>query len=128
LVASTVAGVLAQRLVRVLCPECKQAYAPDAEGMPEDFAQPHPGQLWKPTGCRACRQTGFHGRTGIFELLVADVEIRRLVVERATSATLRDYAIRQGLTTLRQCGLQKAAGGLTSVDEVLRITKGDLLY
>lgn len=128
LVASSVVGVLAQRLVRVLCPECKQEYSPQPQDIPEDYPQPHPRSLWKPSGCRTCRQTGFCGRTGVFELLAAGIEARRLVVERATSAQIREYAIGHGLATLRQCGWQKATGGVTSVDEVLRITKGDLIY
>ncbi len=128
LVASSVAGVLAQRLVRVLCPECKQEYSPQPQDMPEDFPQPHPPSLWRPLGCRDCRQTGFQGRTGVFELLRADIEARRLVVERVSSARIREYAIGHGLATLRQCGWQKATDGVTNVDEVLRITKGDLIY
>ena len=71
LVASTVEGVLAQRLVRVLCPDCKQAYVPEPDDLPADFPERRE-RLWKAAGCRACRETGYSGRTGIFELLVAD--------------------------------------------------------
>jgi general secretion pathway protein E/type IV pilus assembly protein PilB len=124
-VASTIAGVLAQRLVRVLCPECKQEYAPDPYELPDDFLPP-PAKLWKAVGCRACRQTGFQGRVGIFELLVSDAEVRRLTVQQSSSMQIRDYAARHGLTTLRRCGWQNAENGNTGVDEVLRITKHEL--
>ena len=85
-----------------------------------------PEQLWKPVGCRECRETGYAGRTGIFEVLQIDTEIRRLCVERASTGDIRDSALRHGLTSLRQAGWQKVLDGVTSVDEVLRITKGDL--
>ena len=124
LVASTVEGILAQRLVRMLCPDCKASYAPNADSLPPDFPEPQPDQLWQPVGCRECRQTGYLGRTGIFELLKTDSEIRRLCVERASSGQILDYALRNGLVAMRQCGWQKVLDGVTSVDEILRITKG----
>ena len=126
LVASTVEAVLAQRLVRVLCERCKSPFRPAADKLPPDFPQPSPEQLWKPVGCRECRETGYAGRTGIFEVLQIDTEIRRLCVERASTGDIRDSALRHGLTSLRQAGWQKVLDGVTSVDEVLRITKGDL--
>ena len=127
LVASTVAGVLSQRLIRVLCPACKVAYRPADDEYPEDFPQPLPAQLWKASGCRACRNTGYQGRRPIFELLMTDDEVRRLTVQQSTSTQLRNYALDHGLTTLRQCGWQYVAAGTTSIDEVLRITKNDLV-
>ncbi len=127
LVASTVAGVLSQRLIRVLCPTCKVAFQPTPDESPEDFPQPLPTQLWKASGCRECRNTGYLGRRAIFELLTTDDEVRRLIVQRSTSTELRNYALGHGLTTLRQCGWQYVAAGTTSIDEVLRITKNDLV-
>jgi general secretion pathway protein E/type IV pilus assembly protein PilB len=127
LVASTVEAVLAQRLVRVLCEQCKSAYCPDADDLPPDFPQPLPEKLWKPVGCRDCRETGYSGRTGLFELLRTDSEIRRLCVERASTGDIRNASLARGMTTLRQAGWQKVLEGTTSVDEVLRITKGDFL-
>jgi general secretion pathway protein E/type IV pilus assembly protein PilB len=124
LVASTVEGVLAQRLVRMLCPDCKASYAPNADSLPPDFPEPQPDQLWQPVGCRECRQTGYAGRTGIFELLKTDSEIRRLCVDRASSGQILDYALRNGFVAMRQSGWQKVLDGVTSVDEILRITKG----
>ena len=125
LVASSVEGVIAQRLVRVLCTDCREPYRPNAAELPSDFPQPHPEQLWKPVGCRECHGTGYRGRSAIFELLRTDEGIRRLCVERASSAEMRRYALQNGLTTLRECGWQKVIDGTTSVDEVVRITKGD---
>jgi len=127
LVASTVAGILSQRLIRVLCPACKQSFTPVDDECPEDFPRPMPSQLWRPAGCRECRNTGFQGRRAIFELLTTDDEVRRLTVQRSTSTELRNYAIAQGLTTLRQCGWEYVVAGTTSIDEVLRITKNDLI-
>lgn len=126
LVASTVEGVLAQRLVRVLCPECKIPYEPIPEEMPDDFPTPLPQHLYKPKGCRNCRGTGFAGRMGIFELLVTDSGVRQLCIDRASSAAIKSHALSRGLVTLRQDGWSKVAAGQTSVDEVARVTKGDL--
>ena len=127
LVASTVAGVLSQRLVRVLCPDCKVAYQPAADEYPEGFRQPLPTQLWKASGCRECRGTGYQGRHAIFELLITDDDVRRLTVQRSTSTEVRRYAVDHGLLTLRQCGWEYVATGMTSIDEVLRVTKNDLI-
>ena len=127
LVASTVAGVLGQRLVRVLCPSCKQAYSSADVELPDDFPQSQTGQLWKAVGCRECRDTGYQGRQGIFELLTADDEMRKLIVKHATSTQLRNHAVQHGFATLRQSGFQIAASGATSIEEVLRITKSDLI-
>ncbi|MEW4526764.1 MAG: GspE/PulE family protein [Maioricimonas sp. JB045] len=125
LVASTVEGVLAQRLVRVLCSNCKQPYTPDEDELPVDMPRPV-DQLWQAKGCRNCRDSGFTGRSGVFELLVNDAEIRRLCVERASTAAIRDHALEQGMVTLRQSGYRKAAAGETTLEEVVRITRGDV--
>src|SRR5690606_26041931 len=99
LVASTVEGVLAQRLVRVLCEDCKQPYTPDEEELPLDMPRPVE-RLWQARGCRNCRDAGYTGRSGVFELLVNDAEIRRLCVERASTAAIRDHALEKGMVTL----------------------------
>ena len=127
LVASTLEGVLAQRLVRVLCPACKEEYTPRADEMPPDLPAESARTLWRPVGCRECRNTGFSGRTGIFELLKTGNAVRKLCVERADAGQIREYAIKHGMMTLRQCGWQKVREGTTSVEEVLRITKGDIV-
>lgn len=126
LVASTVEGVLAQRLIRRLCQHCKKPFQPGPEDIPPGISGPIPDQLWQPVGCRACRETGYSGRTGIFELLRSDETIRRLCVSNATSDQIRAHARSQGMVTLRESGWEKACAGITSVDEVKRITKGDI--
>ncbi len=127
LVASTLEGVLAQRLVRILCTKCREPYAPKSGELPPDFPEPGIDQLWRPKGCRECRGTGFSGRSGLYELLRADNTIRKLCVDRVDASRIREYAISQGMTTLRQCAWQRVISGETSVEEALRLTKGDIL-
>jgi general secretion pathway protein E/type IV pilus assembly protein PilB len=126
LVASTVEGVLAQRLVRILCNYCKVQVAVDVDRMPPDFPRPLPDRLWQPAGCHQCRGTGYRGRTGIFELLRSRAEIRRLCLGRESSEALRDCALRHGMVAMRQCGWQKVRQGVTSVDEILRVSKAEV--
>ena len=127
LASSTVEGVLAQRLVRRLCEECREPYTPEESEMPADFPRPLPEVLYRPVGCRTCRETGFSGRTGIFELLRTDEGVRELCVERASSNRIRKHGLENGMTTLRQSGWEKVAAGITDVEEIARITKGDLV-
>lgn len=126
LVASTVEGVLAQRLVRVLCKRCKQKFVPEPGTLPEDFPNQNPEFLYKAVGCRECRETGYAGRKAIFELLRTDAQIGKLCVNRASSGEIREYALSKGMLTLRQSGFSRVLDGLTSLDEVLRITKMDV--
>lgn len=127
LVASTVEAVMAQRLVRLICPECKEAYKPDPVELPPDL----PGRndpelrLYRGRGCRNCRQTGFRGRQGIFELAPISDAIRDLTVQRSSSAAIKAQSLREGLITLRQDAWRKLLKGLTSVEEVVRVTKSD---
>lgn len=129
LVSSTVEGVLAQRLVRKLCDKCSEEYVPNLEDLPEDFPfaqwQSARGTLTKPVGCEACRGTGYRGRMGIYELLVASPEVRNLANQRAASTEIKRAAMQAGMKTLRDDGWDKAIRGLTTVDEVLRVTKSD---
>ncbi|MCA9073341.1 MAG: Flp pilus assembly complex ATPase component TadA, partial [Planctomycetaceae bacterium] len=127
LVASTVEGVLAQRLIRKLCSKCKQPYTPNQEDLPPDFPIEQLTEIYRPNGCRECRDSGYAGRIGVFELLRSDDVIRKLCVESASAGQIRDYGMRNGMTTLRQSGWGKVLEGVTSIDEVLRITKGDVL-
>ncbi len=127
LVASTIEGVMAQRLVRTICSECKVAYHPEHHEVPDDFPKGDgPLTLHKGTGCRACHQTGFRGRLGIFELMVTGDTIRELCVQRVNASAIRNQALKEGMITLRQDGWRKVLAGLTTIDEVARVTKGDL--
>ena len=131
LVGSTVEGVMAQRLVRTICPDCKTAYTPEIADLPIDYPLPHgkdgpPPTLHKGAGCRACRQTGFRGRTSIHELMVTGENIRELVVQRVNAGVIRHEAMKVGMLTLRQDGWRKVGLGVTTVDEVARVTAGDI--
>ena len=130
LVSSSLVAVLAQRLVRRLCEECKQ---PDAASsrLPQppaamlEVAGMEPSELggaFRPIGCDVCRGTGFRGRIGLFELLVVDDECRELVQSRGNAAQLRQAALQAGMQLLATDGLLKVHGGMTTLDEVLRVT------
>jgi type II secretion system protein E len=127
LVASTVEAVMAQRLVRSICTSCKEAYRPEPEDLPPDFPKPEGDwTLFRGTGCRACRNVGYRGRLGLFELLIATDQIRHMTVERASANLIVKEALNDGMMTLRQDGWRKVLAGQTTVSEVLRVTKGDL--
>jgi general secretion pathway protein E/type IV pilus assembly protein PilB len=131
LVASTVEGVMAQRLVRSLCPECKKPYQPKHEDLPEDFPfeefRRRGTPIYKETGCRACRQVGYTGRIGIYELLVTSDRIRQLCHDRGGTWAVKRAAQEEGMHTLREDGWIKVLNGKTTVEEVLRVSKGDLV-
>jgi general secretion pathway protein E/type IV pilus assembly protein PilB len=128
LVASTVEGVMAQRLVRTICSECKIEYTPDPHEVPNDFpGEKHKLRLWKGAGCRACRNTGFRGRSGIYELMVTGDAIREMCVQRITATAIRQQALKEGMVTLRRDGWRKVLAGTTTIDEVARVTAGDLI-
>jgi type II secretion system protein E len=123
LVASTVEAVMAQRLVRVLCERCKAPYRPGPEDVPADFPYEPGRELFRAVGCRECRQTGFRGRMGIFELLVTDESIRELTVQRAAASVILRAARQKGMRTLREDGWIKVLQGQTTIEEVLRVAK-----
>jgi general secretion pathway protein E/type IV pilus assembly protein PilB len=127
LVASTVEAVMSQRLVRRLCNDCKAPVKLKAKDLPPDFpTELLDGQdLFEAVGCRECRNVGYSGRLGVYELMVTTDAIRELATERASSWQLKKSAVEGGMTTLRDDAWRKVLSGTTSVDEVLRITKGD---
>ncbi|MCU0715923.1 MAG: Flp pilus assembly complex ATPase component TadA [Pirellula sp.] len=129
LVASTVEGIMAQRLVRRLCASCKEPYTPKPEDMPRDFPwhKLEGRPLYRPVGCRACRNLGYAGRFGIYELLATTEKVRQLAHDRKSSFEIKQAAIEAGMLTLRDDAFRKAMDGSTSIDEVLRATKGDHL-
>jgi general secretion pathway protein E/type IV pilus assembly protein PilB len=114
-----------------LCTKCREAYEPQQEDLPKDFPWEEfkaTGQpLYRPKGCRACRQLGFVGRQGIFELCVTTDSVRQLAHDRSSSWEIRQAARADGMRTLRQDAWLKVLAGITTIDEVSRVTKGDRL-
>jgi len=127
LVGSAIDCVVAQRLARQLCEKCKQAYTPEESELIEaGYAEsriPDLGVFFRPSGCQSCSNTGYRGRIGLYEVMPMTEEIERLAVERASSETVKRVAIEQGMYTLRDDGLHKAASGLTSIEEIARVVK-----
>ena len=123
LVTSTLEAAMAQRLVRTICKECREAYEPDRSKMPADFALPAGAKLYRGAGCRKCRNTGFRGRTGIFELMVVNDEIRERILARVTISQIVAAAKANGMHLLREDGWDKVRAGITTFEEVMRATK-----
>jgi general secretion pathway protein E len=125
LVGSSLVAVLAQRLVRILCLECREAYTTTDDELREIGVKPpgRPVTLYRARDCAACSHTGYHGRMGIFELMSIDDEIRALVSQNVDSKTIKAAATRKGMGTLRADGARKVLSGLTSVAEVVRATE-----
>ena len=129
LIASTLSAVIAQRLVRILCATCKEQYLPINEelsrvGLTRE-ACPE-GKIYRAKGCQECMGTGFSGRIAIFEILLVDDELKNTILTNPDSATLKEKALKNGLVTLRMDGADKVAKGVTSIDEVLRVTEEEL--
>ena len=125
LVASSLVAVLAQRLVRVLCKDCRVAYEATREELAEIGVRPpdRPVQIYRSEGCAGCNYTGYRGRLGIFELMLVDDEIRALVAQNVDSKTIKRQASQKGMHSLRTDGARKVLQGVTSVAEVLRATE-----
>jgi type IV pilus assembly protein PilB len=123
LVSSAVDCVLAQRLARRLCPDCKEEWRPKREVLIDAGydADNLPDAVYRPVGCKKCGGTGYRGRVGVHEVLMMSEEISRLCVENATSEEIRQVAIEQGMLTLRKDGLEKVRNGQTSIEEVVRV-------
>jgi type II secretory ATPase GspE/PulE/Tfp pilus assembly ATPase PilB-like protein len=124
LVASSLEAVLAQRLVRVLCPECKQEdHSPTTQALKSQLNFAPEVKVYRAVGCRECRQTGYHGRRGIFEWMDTTNQIRQLILRGASSGEIRDVATRNGMRTLAEDGWRLVRNGTTTPEEVLRVTK-----
>ena len=127
LVSSSVLAVLAQRLVRVVCPDCRQSYQPTEPELVRiglggmRLASP----IYRPAGCKACRNTGYRGRTAITELMVMDDEIRGLVMQKADGSMIRRACAAKGMKILRQDGAERVLAGQTTIEELLRVTQED---
>src|SRR6202521_108584 len=131
LVSSSILAVLAQRLVRVVCPSCREPYTPTPTelariGLRSEALR---GPIYRPAanGCRLCRSPGYHGRTAIQELMLMDDEVRTLVMQKADAATIRRACTSQGMKLLRQNGAERILQGETTVEELLRVTQEDIL-
>ena len=128
LVASSLEMVVAQRLVRLICPKCKAPGPPapgDMDVMREEFGDDAPDFLYRGGGCRNCQGTGYRGRQGVFELMPINEELREMILEHASAGQVRAAATRQGMLSLRQDGLRHVRDGRTTVEEVLRVTKDE---
>jgi type II secretion system protein E len=128
LVSSSVEALIAQRLVRTICKACREEYKPDPEMLREigfPAAEIGRAKFFRGRGCEECRFTGFRGRTGIYEILVMSEAIRPLVIERAPSTTIKQTACTRGMKTLRDDGWIKVQLGMTTVEEVARVTQED---
>ncbi len=126
LLSSTINGILAQRLVRRLCPHCKQAYQPELSVINEfnltRFASQQPIVLYQPKGCEACSFIGYKGREAIIEFLLIKENIRALIAARKEAGVIKQQAVANGMMTLFDDGIRKALNGATTLDEVLRVT------
>jgi general secretion pathway protein E len=123
LLASSLIGVGAQRLVRRLCLECRKPFTADAAQLRALGLAPTDGILYSVQGCAACNRSGYRGRTGIYELLTVDDDLRRLIHDRAAEQTLRAHVLSRGMRTLRDDGMRWAGQGVISLEEVVRVTR-----
>ncbi|HMK56386.1 MAG TPA: type II secretion system ATPase GspE [Dissulfurispiraceae bacterium] len=124
LLSSTVRGILAQRLVRVICPSCRER--DESVAAPEELRHlglPEDAVMYKGRGCEMCANTGYYGRTGLYELLVVDDEIRKMVLKNVDSIQIRKVAKKRGMVTLVEYGIQRVKEGMTTLSEVLRVTQ-----
>jgi len=124
LVSSSVIGVLAQRLVRTNCPDCKEKYKPSKDELKVCGLSGQSGlDFYRGKGCRKCMDTGYKGRIGIYEFMLVDDEIRRMIIGKSPAGEIRKRAVASGMSTLKESGIEKIKEGLTTVEEVLRVTQ-----
>jgi len=129
LAASSIVGIFAQRLVRTICPHCKEAHQPPEELLREisnEFPLPPGATFYRGEGCDKCMQIGYWGRRGIYELLKVDDDIRELLLQDKDAATIKKAAIKSGMQSLRSAGLSAALQGITTLDEVMRVTQEEV--
>jgi general secretion pathway protein E len=126
LLEATLIGIMAQRLVRTLCPDCKAADGDVSDdtwsSMIEGWTLTKPSRVYRPVGCPECRQTGYRGRTGLYELLVVTQAFSKLIQQESDIHALKMQSIQDGMKPLRVAGARKIAEGATTVDEVLKVT------
>ncbi|MHC4463315.1 MAG: GspE/PulE family protein, partial [Planctomycetota bacterium] len=131
LVSSSLIGIIAQRLVRKVCPDCKKVAEPSPRELRElglgEEAADRGGKFFVGEGCEKCFQTGFRGRTGIYEMMLIDEEIQNLIYKRETAGTIKKIALDAGMQTLRMDGARKVVAGITTIAEVARVTQADVM-
>jgi general secretion pathway protein E len=134
LASSSLIAIMAQRLIRKICPDCKQTYAPMAHELRElglsdtevDLLRQR-RQFFIGKGCEKCFQTGYRGRTGVYELMMINERIQDLIYRRESAGVIKKMALSDGMQTLRMDGARKVMAGVTTVAEVLRVTQSDVL-
>ena len=120
MIANSLVGVVAQRLMRKVCPYCAQAEEPTEEE--REFLERDIPKVMRPKGCRYCNNTGYKGRTAIHEILTIDRPIREMISRRATMEEVKDYAIeKQGMKTLKECGVELVEAGVTTMEELMKV-------
>ncbi len=121
MIASSLSAVVAQRLVRVICPHCREAYRPEVQYAGVTL----PDTLYRGRGCDACFGLGTLGRTAIYEIMPVDQELCSMIIRRSHAGEIKEYAVAHGMKTLRDDGIARAAAGITTIEEVLRVTQDD---
>lgn len=125
LVSSSVIAIIAQRLIRILCPDCKESYIPDDESLASigiDKTMLKKGKIYRGKGCSSCMNTGYRGRTAIFEMMIFNDDLKKLILKTSDANQIREAAIKSGMSTLMQDGARKVIEGVTSIEEVYRVT------
>lgn len=120
LLTSSVVGFVSQRLVRRVCPECRESFQPPQDLLERLGMADGPRLFWRGKGCEKCRQTGYYGRIGVFEVLPVTEAIRQAILRQAPASDIKRIAVREGMQTMRDDGLSKAKAGITALEEVLR--------
>ena len=126
LVSSSVIGVVAQRLMRCICPNCKEEYEPEHDvlvGLGLDGPEFQDIRYYRGKGCEDCKFLGYKGRTAIYEIMPMDEELRDLTVQRVSTSVLKDHALKAGMKTLRKAALEKVRQGVTTLDDLMRVTQ-----
>lgn len=125
LITSSVVAILAQRLIRVICNDCREEYTPDGESLQSIGIDPaiiEDNKFYRGRGCSSCLNTGYSGRTGIFELMILDDKLKHLILKSSDANIIKQLAVEQGMATLQQDGAQKVLDGITTIEEVFRVT------
>ncbi|MFH1824907.1 MAG: type IV-A pilus assembly ATPase PilB [Candidatus Firestonebacteria bacterium] len=128
LISSSVIMVIAQRLIRKICPKCKESYEVSAEILEDLNIKPKEEEkiiFYKGMGCQYCANTGYKGRAAIYEIMTLNDELRKVILKRATATDIKKIAIESGMVTLREAGIRKVKVGVTSIEELLRVTTAD---